>query len=70
MLRVLIIVGALTALSVLVLPVYNLAFAQEDGPIEYAENGMGPVATYTATDPEEYGDSRHGWWAAPTLALS
>ena len=52
MLRVLIIVGALTALSVLVLPVYNLAFAQEDGPIEYAENGMGPVATYTATDPE------------------
>ena len=52
MLRVLIIVGALTALSVLVLPVYNLAFAQEGGPIEYAENGMGPVATYTAMDPE------------------
>ena len=56
MLWVLIIVGALTALSVLVLPVYNLAFAQEDGTIEYAENGTGPVATFTATDPDA-GDS-------------
>ena len=24
-----------------------------DGPIMYAENGTGPVATYSATDPEE-----------------
>ena len=52
MLRVLVIVSALAALSVLVLPVYNLAFAQEEGSIEYAENGMGPVETYTAMDPE------------------
>ena len=26
--------------------------AQDGGTIEYAENGMGPVATYTAVDPE------------------
>ncbi len=31
----------------------GLAWAQDaDGPIEYPENGTGPVATYTATDPE------------------
>ena len=54
--RVLIIVGALTALLVLVWPVYNLAFAQEDETIEYAEKGMEPVATFTATDPDA-GDS-------------
>ena len=51
-LRVLIIVGALAALAVMSLPVNNPAFAQEASTIEYAENGMGPVATYTAMDPE------------------
>ena len=30
----------------------GLLQAQENGPIEYAENGMGPVATYTAMDPD------------------
>ena len=50
--RVALLVGALMAISLVALPVYNLAFAQEDGPIEYAENGMGPVATFTAVDPE------------------
>ena len=30
-------------------------FAQEDGTIKYAENGTGPVATYTAVDPENAG---------------
>ena len=30
----------------------GLAWAQDDGPIEYAENGTGAVATYTAEDPE------------------
>ena len=50
--RVALLVGALMAISLVALPVYNLAFAQEDGPIEYAENGDGPVATFTAIDPE------------------
>ena len=36
----------------LAIPLYNSAFAQDGGPIEYAENGTGPVATYTAVDPE------------------
>ena len=36
----------------LAIPLYNSAFAQDDGTIEYAENGTGPVATYTAVDPE------------------
>ena len=30
----------------------GLVQAQEAGPIMYAENGMDPVATYTAVDPE------------------
>ena len=30
----------------------GLLQAQDNGPIMYAENGMGPVATYTAVDPE------------------
>ena len=50
--RVALLVGALMAISLVALPVYNLAFAQEDGSIEYAENGMDPVATFTAVDPE------------------
>ena len=50
--RVALLVGALMAISLVALPVYNLAFAQAADPIEYAENGMDPVATYTAVDPE------------------
>ena len=30
----------------------GLLQAQDNGPIMYAENGMGPVATYTAVDPD------------------
>ena len=40
------------AISLVAMPVYNLTFAQENGSIEYAENRMDPVATYTAVDPE------------------
>ena len=36
--RVALLVGALMAMSLVALPVYNLAFAQEN-TIEYAENG-------------------------------
>ena len=50
--RVILVAGILLAVSMLAIPLYNSAFAQEDGPIPYAENGMGPVATYTAVDPE------------------
>ena len=48
--RVVLLVGALMAISLVALPVYNLAFAQE--VIDYAENGMGSVAVFTAEDPE------------------
>ena len=34
----------------------GLLHAQDSGTIEYSENGTGPVATYTATDPENAGD--------------
>ena len=47
--------GILLAVSMLAIPLYNPLFAQDDGTdgtIEYAENGMGPVATFMATDPE------------------
>ena len=50
--RVALLVGALMAISLVALPVYNLAFAQESDAIEYAENGTGEVATFTAVDPE------------------
>ena len=50
--RVALFVFALMAISLVALPVYNLAFAQETDTIEYAENGTGAVATYTAVDPE------------------
>ena len=53
--RVALLVGALMAISLVALPVYNLAFAQETGTIEYPENGTGPVATFTGSDPEEVG---------------
>ena len=45
--------GILLAGSLLVMNLYNSTFAQEDGVITYPENGEGPVATFTATDPEE-----------------
>ena len=51
--RVALLVGALMAMSLVALPVYNLAFAQENGSIEHVENDMGTVATFTAADPEE-----------------
>ena len=53
-LRLLMIVGALAALSVLSLSVYNLAFAQQQEVLrfDYDENGMEPVAVFTADDPE------------------
>ena len=50
--RVILFAGILLAVSMLAFPLYNSALAQDDGTIEYAENGMGPVATYTAVDPE------------------
>ena len=51
--RVALFVVALMAISLVALPVYNLAFAQEtDTEIEYAENGTGAVTAFTASDPE------------------
>ena len=50
--RVALLVGALMAISLVALPVYNLAFAQATNTIEHAENDMGAVVTFTATDPE------------------
>ncbi len=43
---------ALLAASLLFLLPGGLAHGQDDGPIEYAENRMDAVATFTATDPE------------------
>ena len=43
---------ALLAVGTLSLLAGGLVQAQEAGPIMYAENGMDPVATYTAVDPE------------------
>ena len=53
--RVALFVVALMAISLVALPVYNLAFAQETDTIEYAENGTGSVATFTGVDPENAG---------------
>ena len=50
--RVALLVVALMAISLVALPVYNLAFAQETDTIEYPENGTVVVATFTATDPD------------------
>ena len=49
--RIVLIAGILLAASLLALVLQRTAFAQE-GPIEYAENGKGPVASFTAEDPE------------------
>ena len=43
---------AVLAVGTLSLLAGGLVWAQEVGPIMYAENGMDPVATYTAVDPE------------------
>ena len=43
--------GVMLVFLVLLVQRYQSASAQ-DAAIEYAENGTGPVATYTATDPE------------------
>ena len=53
-LRVLVIVGTLGVLAFLSLPVSNMAFAQQQEMLrfEYDENGMEPVAVFTAVDPE------------------
>ena len=42
------------------------AWAQQSDPIEYAENGTGPVATFTAVDPE--GATPITWTLAPSGA--
>ena len=60
--RVILFAGILLAVSMLAIPLYNPLFAQDGGPIEYAENGMGPVATFTATDPE----GKTPVWSLPT----
>ena len=44
---------AVLALGLLFLLPGGLLQAQSDGMIDYAENGMDPVATFTATDPED-----------------
>ena len=64
--RVILFAGILLAISMLAIPLYNSAFAQDGGPIEYAENGMEPVATYTATDPE--GTAISSWTVTGTDA--
>ena len=51
---ILALVAAITVGLFLLLPVGPLQ-AQEDGAIEYAENGTGTVAVFTATDPENAG---------------
>ena len=54
--RVLLVAGVLLAGSILAMTMFNSAFAQEDnGAIEYAENGTDPVVVFTATDPENMG---------------
>ena len=45
--------GIVLAALLLVMSSYNSTFAQDDGPIMYAENGEDPVATFTAVDPED-----------------
>ena len=49
---ILALLAALVVGLLFLLPVGPLQAQDADGPIMYAENGMGPVATYTAVDPE------------------
>ena len=53
---------AALAVSLLFLLPGGLLQAQDAGPIEYAENGKGPVAPFTATDPE----GRPVYWSLAT----
>ena len=62
--RVILFAGILLAVSMLAIALYNPLFAQDSGTIEYAENGTGPVATYTAVDPEDGCVLRPGRWRA------
>ena len=50
---ILALLAALAASLLFLLPGGPLHAQDANGPITYAENGMDPVATYTATDPEE-----------------
>ena len=50
--KVALLAGALLAILLLAYFLQNSAFAQDAGSIEYAENGIEPVATFTGTDPE------------------
>ena len=51
--RVVLLAGFLLALLLLPALLHNPTYAQDaNGPIEYAENGTAPVATFTAVDPE------------------
>ena len=50
--RVLLVAGVLLAGSILAMTMFNSTFAQDSGAIEYPENGTGPVAVFTAVDPE------------------
>ena len=52
---------AVLAVGLLFLRPGGLLQAQDDGMIEYAENSMDPVATFTGTDPEE----RKIYWSLP-----
>ena len=51
--RVLLVAGVLLAGSILAMTMFNSTFAQDSGAIEYPENDLGAVATFTAVDPEE-----------------
>ena len=54
--RAVLFAAILLAGLLLAVSLYSSTFAQEaDDPGGYAENGMGPVATYTAYDPEGQG---------------
>ena len=57
----------LLATLLLLALVANQVFAQEEQDIDYAENGTGPVATYTASDPEGLGI---GWDVTGTDAAA
>ena len=51
--RILLVAGVLLAGSILAITMLRPTLAQDSGAIEYAEKGTGPVATYTAVDPEQ-----------------
>ena len=50
--RITLMLGGLAAMVLVFLLVSTLVQAQAASPIEYAENDTGPVATFTAVDPE------------------